>query len=217
MLSWKHVLVLATAGLIAGCGTTFLHSASGPEAAIRDPGLAGEWTTTGPTITHAVIGEPRERAGASGDGGSYMVAITVQHEGETKTSLALELTLTEIGGARYADLFLARSERDRLVGTYGFLAVPVHQVMKVSREDDELRVWTFNGSWLEGTANGGMFSHDRITIGGGEVELVTAPTDQLRELIARHGNDAAAFGDPMVFRRVLPHPTSGTGSPAKPQ
>lgn len=89
-------------------------------------------------MTRAVISEPKEST--DGAGGPYMVALTVQHEGESKTSLTLELTLTEIDGPRYADLFLARAERDRLVGTYGFLAVPVHQVMKLSRDGDELRV-----------------------------------------------------------------------------
>ena len=201
MFYWKHALVIAASGVIAGCGTPFLHSASGNGPLIRDPGLAGERTTAGAPTTHAVIHDPKDSAGGGGDGGPYVVALTVQHDGESKTSLTLDLTLTEIGGARYADLFLARAERDRLVGTYGFLAVPVHQVIKISRDGDELRVWSFNGSWLEGTAQGGMFSHDRITVGGGEVEMVTAPTDKVRELIARHGNDGAAFAEPLVFRR----------------
>lgn len=209
MQLWKHVLLMAVAGTIAGCGSPFLHSAAGSGPAIQDDGLTGEWTKIGPTTIHANISEPSEGAGI------YSVGLSVQDAGELKTSLSLELTLTEIGGNRYADLFLARADRDRLVETYGFLAVPVHQVMKISRTGDELHVWSFNGSWLEGTAQEGKFSHDRITVGGGEVQMVTAPTDQVRQLIARRGNDATAFGEPMVFRRVRPNSLiSGASEPA---
>lgn len=41
MLTSKHVLVIVAAGLTAGCGTPFLHSASGPGPAVTDQGLAG--------------------------------------------------------------------------------------------------------------------------------------------------------------------------------
>ncbi|MEK6702615.1 MAG: hypothetical protein AABZ53_10145 [Planctomycetota bacterium] len=197
MLYRKPILavIVAAFAFAGGCNTPFLHTAAAPGAVIQDAGLVGEWVSTGPTTSRAVIDQPVN--------GAYPVALTVQSGVKSATSLSLELTLTEIGGARYADLFLARADRDQLVQRYGFLAIPVHQIMKVSRDGSELKVWTFDGAWLEKSARGETFAHDRVPVGGTEVAMVTATTEQVRDLIARLGDDTKAFGEAMVFRRVV--------------
>lgn len=187
---------IALLALASACGTAFVHPAAVSDSLAQDPGLVGEWECTGPTFIHAVIGRPV--------GGLYPVTLTVRQKGAQQTSLSLDLSLTDIAGDRYADLFLSRTDRDKLVSTYGFLALPVHQIMKISRSFDQLEVWSFNGAWIEGVARSGGYSHDRVTVGGGEISMTTATTDQLRELIARQGHDPKAFGDPTIFHRSGP-------------
>jgi hypothetical protein len=136
------------------------------------------------------------------NGRGYTLSLTVYNDQRVQAALTIDLLLTDVGKTRYADLFLSRPERDKLVGEYGFLAVPVHQVMKITRDGDTLTVWPFHSDWLEDRTTSAAFSHDRVTIGGGDVSVVTASTDQIRELLARYGADAKAFSDPIQFHRA---------------
>jgi hypothetical protein len=190
-MSGKMVgLAIALIAGLTGCGSPMLSPAA--TESLRDPGLAGEWAAADPMEIRAAI-SPADQVG-----GPYVVALTVHDHGEFRTALRLELIMTEVGGTRYADLFLARSERDKLVGSHGFLVVPVHQVMRAARDGDTLTVWPFRG---DGTGDGSSPSQ-RVTVGAGEVSLVTASTDRIRETLARHGGEAGSFGDPIVFQRV---------------
>jgi hypothetical protein len=193
--------MLAALGVIAvsalaGCGTPLMHPAATGATALADEGLPGEWSSAEGTEIRAVILAPESGAAP------YRVTLTVRDGKDVDTTFPVELTLTQIGANRYADLFLARPERDALVQRYGFLVLPVHQVLKVSREGDTLRVWPFRGDWLEERSGAEQFAHDTVVIGGGEAQVVTARTDRLRELLARHGDEARAFGDPITLRRT---------------
>lgn len=192
----RTLLPALVCAALAGCGSPMIHTSTGSGQAITDPGLAGEWAAAEPLRMEAVIAADEARSPA------YTASLTVYDEGEVRSSLGLELTLTEIGGAAYADLFLGRGDRDALVGRYGFLAVPVHQLVKVDRDGDTLVVRPFRGEWVDDRTRSAGFTHDRVAVGGGEVVLVTARTEQLREFIAKNANNPAAFGDPIVFRRV---------------
>lgn len=196
MLAMRTLLVsvVLLLGLTGGCSTPFLNSAATSNSLVSDPEMVGEWVSEGDTITRAKI--------ASQNAGRYEVTLIVHHKGELKSQVNLDVTLTDIGEARFWDLYLARSDREKLVATYGFLAVPVHQIMKVSRAGNELRVWNFNAAWLDSTAKSERIGSNHIALGGGDVSMVTAPTEQVRELIRRHANDPAAFEAPIVFRRV---------------
>jgi hypothetical protein len=191
---------IALVGL-SGCGSPLLHPASTVNDSVADAGIIGEWTATAPMQLRAVI-----TAGpADSSGCPYAATLTVHDKGEFRTALGFELMLTDIGSSRYADLFLARPDRDKLLGAYGFLAVPVHQVMKVDRDGDTLTVRPFRGDWLESQTQGvgeRTFTHDRVAVGGGDVVMITARTEQLRDLLSRHSADPAAFGDPIVFHRT---------------
>jgi hypothetical protein len=190
----RHALVgIGMALGLSGCGAPFLHSAPMADA-VTDESIVGKWAAAEPMELDAVI--------SATQGAPYSLSLTARDKGVLKTSLSIDLTLCRIGDGTYADLFLARPERDRVVETYGFLAVPVHQIMKISIGSDTLTVWRFRGEWLADAAQATPFSHDRVAVGGGEVAIVTAPTPQIRELLAQHGNDPSAFGDPIVFRRV---------------
>lgn len=181
-----------------GCGSPMLHPASTPETRVADPGIVGEWTASEPMRIHAVI----DAAPPGADGPAYTASLTIHDKGEFRTAIGLDVSLTMIGASRFVDLFLARPDRDRLVNTYGFLVVPVHQVMKFDRDADTLTVRPFRGDWLESQAEGAAAPHDRVAVGGGEVVMMTATTERLREFLLRHADDPRAFGDPVVFHRV---------------
>ncbi len=183
-------VLVAAALMTTGCATPFLHGVG--SGLVRDEGLVGEWVNDGETVTHAKI--------ASGING-YAVALTVHHKGELRTSVTLDLTLSDAGGARFADLFLSRDERDKLVGTYGFLVIPAHQVMKIHREGDKLHVWTLRETWTAPAGADPGIAHDTAIVGGTTTTLVTASPGQVREWLGHRADDSAAFGEEIVFYR----------------
>ncbi|CAG0984421.1 hypothetical protein PHYC_01945 [Phycisphaerales bacterium] len=187
------VLAMLVAGL-CGCGAPSLYSLQGPESGVRDPGLVGEWRTEGATQTRAVIRE--------GDGGRYDAAMTVHQNGQFKAALAMEVTITEIASVRYLDLFLARSEREKLSGCYGFLVVPVHQVMRMERQGDVLKLWSLDSDWARNVGAAEGFACEPLPVGGGAVPVITAGSGALRKFLEKHADDAGAFAAPMEFRRA---------------
>lgn len=184
--------------LAGGCGTPTVHPSAAPGTVVADPGLPGEWAADEPLQLRAMI----RPAMSDGKSAAYTASLTVHDKGEFKTALGLELTLTEIETVRFVDLFPARPDRDRLVGMYGFLAVPVHQVMRIDRDGDTMTVRPLLADRPEDRADGAPVSRERIVVGGGEIAMITASTRRLRDLLAEHANDPAAFGDPIVFRRI---------------
>lgn len=193
----RALMSLLIAPFFAGCGAPSLNASTVTGNRVADPGLAGEWIATEPMQIFATI---TAKPAPSTD--EFTASLTVTDKGTVRTSVAVELGISEIGGARYADLFLARSDRDRLVTTYGFLAVPVHQIMRIERAGDALTVRPFRAEWLRDRPTGDTVSHERVVVGGGEVIMITAPATEVHSLLADHANDPQAFGDPIVFHRV---------------
>lgn len=197
------VLALAAACTLSGCSPPGLHALSPPRTLVEDTGLIGEWVTDGRTVTRVVV-HPRSDEG-------YRATLTVSHDGEFKTGLDVELRLTDIDDQRYVDLQLARTERDRLIGRYGFLVLPVHQFMALERQGDTLRVWTFNSDWLKRTAATERLATVSLPLTDSDVPVITADTDAMRAFLAGKGRDPGARADPLVFRRVKPASSPGSG------
>lgn len=190
---------LASAALatIVGCGAPFLHSPLAGSVPARDPGLIGEWTAVEPIAIRAIISE------RGGEPGLYSGRlITTSDSGETISEVTVDLQLAEVEGALFADLFLARPDRDRLVESYGFLAVPVHQVLRLERDGDTLAARAIQGDWLEANTVGDGFAHERVAVGGGDVVLITASSERARGLIERHAAEPSLLGAPIVFHRT---------------
>ena len=188
----RSILLVMAAALIA-CSTPSLQPLAGPESLVSDAGLVGTWAMEPPNELRVVVTE--------GTDGRYLGALDVQNAGRT-TSLMLELSLTQIGGDRYVDLFLAKPERDALAGRYGFLALPVHQFMMLERNGDELRVTSFKAHWLkEASATTKAFAMEILPVGGNEIGVVTADSGSLNDFLRAHAHDPGATAPPMVFRR----------------
>ena len=120
----KRVLMAAAPAVVAGCGAPMLNPAATSSDCVQDSGLLGEWKATQPLEIRAVISPGSDSSQAPE--GSYHVAITVYDKLEFKSAVGTEMLVTDIGGSRFADVFLAKADRDRLVNSYGFLAIPVH-------------------------------------------------------------------------------------------
>jgi hypothetical protein len=179
--------------LLSGCGTPSLHTVAPPGAVITDPGLAGRW----------LCGDDAEyTANVTLNGSEYAVALTVTQPGQSMVTVPLEVRLTEIGGLVYADLYLARTERDLLAGRYGFLVLPVHQIARVARDGDSLNVAFFTGEWVGRAAERGALAVARVPLGGNEsAAIAVGSTERLRSYLAKHGGDPRTFSAPLNFKR----------------
>lgn len=186
-----RVMCVTLALVLSGCGSPSLHSAASAGSPSRDAGLAGIWLAHEPATVRADL-SPKA------DASEYAASLTVHHKGEFKSSLEVDLVLFEIDGVQFADLFLSRPARDKLVESHGFLAVPVHQVTKLSRQGDVLTVWPFEADWLRSQVGAPV---EPVAVGGGELTLITASPDQMRTILQRSATAPAAFGQPMIFQR----------------
>jgi hypothetical protein len=188
----RSIIVVLAAALVA-CSSPSIRPLAGPESLVSDPGLVGTWVTEGPNPTRVVVTE--------GTDGKYLGAVELQTADRT-ISLALDLSLTQIGDDMYVDLYLAKPEREALVGRYGFLALPVHQFMMIKRDGDELRVTAFKARWLQEASAANGFALEVMPIGGHEIGVITADSGTLTELLRTHAHDAGATTKPMVFHRL---------------
>lgn len=184
----------ATVAGLAACSSPSLRSLYAPQSIVLDSQLPGEWVTDGPTVTRVTVSEA--------EGGLYAGSMTIHHEGQFKTALALEIALTRIDEHLFVDLFLAKPDRERLASQYGFLALPVHQFMLMKIEDDTLRVWSFDGDWIRKSSGTNGFATETLPIAGQDVAVITADTESLRRFIAEHADDPGVLSPPVVFHRV---------------
>ncbi|MCK6476270.1 MAG: hypothetical protein L6Q35_05505 [Phycisphaerales bacterium] len=202
--AWK--LAAAVVALVgpSGCGVPMIYSGSTPETVASDDGLLGEWRATEPVEIRATVFPGSDSS--ESPAGSYAVSLTVYDRHEFKTALGLELLVTEIEGVRFADLFLGKTERDRLVGTHGYLAVPVHQVMRMTRQGDVLTVWPLVGKFPDDHTPGRPVAHEAAVVGGSRVPLVTGSSESIRAMLGDIAKDDSAFDRPIVLRRVRTGP-----------
>ena len=101
--------VLAAAVSFGGCATPVLNPIATRESRVAEPGMAGDWTTDEPNVIRVSV---RERAD-----GTLESALTIHQDNELKSALTLDVALTRIEGATFADLFLSKPDRGRLSGT----------------------------------------------------------------------------------------------------
>ncbi len=185
---------------LTACGTPVVHTAAPIGTTARDDGLVGEWATSDP-------GEPLQvRAVVAGPtaptSDRYAVSLTIHHEKNFVTALSLDVHITDIGEGRYIDVFLAESERNRLVGSYGFLVAPVHQIVKIHRRGDAIDLWMFDRSWLKDATGASAMQATTVPIGDRDVVLLTAPSSDVRAVIAQIAEGGHTHGDPIRLRRL---------------
>ncbi len=178
-------ITLAMLGAASGCSTPSLSPIADQATSVREEGLVGEWKSDEYSAT---VSAPSDKA-------LYKVAISSISDDEIRGSLNLELRATTLGDHHYLDLFLAKSERKKLVDQYGGLAIPTHQIMRYRLDGDTLTVWMLKEGSLPGTDG-----RTHIVYMDDEAEVLTAETAGLRKLIERAPEEA--FDGATEFKRV---------------
>lgn len=189
-MNWTLTSLCIASTLLAtlagsGCSTPSLSPICDAGSSIRHEDLVGEWKSD----SH------RARVIAQGDKPVYKLVISAIDGDEIKGSLNLELRATKIGENRYLDLFLAASERRKLVDQYGGLAIPTHQIMRYALEGDTLTVWMLKEGGLPGTDG-----RTRIVYTEDDTEVITADTPGIRRMVESAPRDA--FDSATKFTRV---------------
>ena len=203
---WIPAVVLALAS--AGCAVPFLRPLHTPATLVRDDGLRGTWLSEGKTRVQAVV--------VAAEGAAYRVTLDVWHDGEHKTTLVADLSLVRLEGELFADLELAKEARNRVAQTYGLLLLPMHQIFRLERAGDTLRVRSLDDDWLEEALRRGVISlaHEYQPGEDGEVLVITAPTDELQRFFRENAARIEAFRDVATFERT--NPGKPEGSPGTP-
>ena len=184
--------------LLPACGTPVLHTAAPVGTTVRDDGLVGEWATSDTADDlqiRVIITGPKAPTSDL-----YPASLSVFHKNRLSSAISLDVHITDIGEHRYADLFLAENERSHLAGMYGFLVVPVHQIVRIKREGDSLDLWMFDKSWSDGEA--GLAQRASINIGDRDVVLFTSTSDNVRAILAQVGQGDEAFGERIRLIRL---------------
>lgn len=177
-------LVLLVAALLAspGCLVVTLHPAYEGESTGFDPALLGTWHDVEDNASMTI-----ER----GEWRSYKVHYEHPIEKGDLTGY-----LTAIDDARYLDLMPARGE-DR-----GSFVVPVHVIMRVRLDGDQLELTPLSYDWFfdrlrAGTAVPGL----NVAQDQRENALIVSPAGRVREWLRRQKPDSPAFGAAAVFSR----------------
>ncbi|MDR3698091.1 MAG: hypothetical protein P4L56_00565 [Candidatus Sulfopaludibacter sp.] len=169
-------LALASVAALTGCtNLVSLNPFVTGKQAILDANLAGTWKS----------GDDDSLLIVQQNSSSYSVTYT---DGKG-TSLKLTALVFQAGDAELLDLV---SENE------AFLQVPVHAVVRVWPEGSLLR-WTFlDSKWLREQVGKELASQPN-----GEGQLLTAPGETVRSVLAKYGADSKAFENaPNVMTRV---------------
>ncbi len=180
-------MVLCVLGVATGCSTPSLSPVADAATAVRDDGLLGEWKSD---KYRATISAPSDKP-------LYRVAVVALDDEEIKGAMNLEMRATKIGEHEYLDLFLARSERRKLVQEYGGLAIPTHQIMRYTLDGDVLSLWLLSVDEIPGGEGRTHIAYDNNEA---DAPVLTGETAALRKMVETAPD--AAFEPATEFKRV---------------
>ena len=216
---WLVVLFLAGLALPSAACLTSLHPWFTAEDLVFEPGLVGTWVDASDADTTWVF--------TRRDDTTYTLVDT-RNESEpdpfNKTApkpkhfvtTRLTARLMRLGEARYLDICAGDEWTDSSM--LGYLLVNSHALAKVRLEGDALRVAFLDDDRLEAMLGDKRFvlAHEIVDVDGGADDpptrvhsdgrrvLLTAPTSELRQFLAKYTTDGAAFEAEQVMRRMSP-------------
>lgn len=166
-----------------GCLVLSLNPAYDDDSITWEPDLVGSWQNAEDNASIAI-----ER----GEWRSYKVHYV--HPIETGDLTAY---LTAIGDERYLDLMPVRGE-DR-----GSFVIPVHAVLRVRLQGDQLELSPLSYDWFADRLRGGRGVVGlRVSQDQKENALIVSPTGQLRTWLRRQDASGPVFGAAATFTRV---------------
>ena len=171
--------------LVASCGPVLtLNTLFQDSETILDPALLGTWGEGQTFVTF-------ER----GEGKSYKLT----YRDGSKTSI-LVAELGCLDGQEFLDIYPSDEEGDRAKNEAYAPRLPLHTVMRVQVDDDELVLDSLDEDWVQKQVDGGSLELDaEHVLKAGDDLFITLPTEKLQDFVRKHAYDDEAFppSDPL--------------------
>lgn len=183
-------LMLCVVGVVlAGCTTPSLGPLYSQDVVVRDEAYLGTW-----------VDQQREGRYVVGKGDGRAYAVRYERiGGDTSIGLVeLEAVVVELDGTRYADVYPAKGARDEVGKRYGTLFLPVHNIVRLSMDGDELSVEMLDIDWTKKHAT------EAATARPDGAPVLTGDPASLQALVREAEADARGFSDDaLVLRRDM--------------
>jgi len=171
--------------LVASCGPVLtLNTLFRDSETILDPALLGTWGEGETFVTF-------ER----GEGKTYKLT----YRDGTKVSV-LVAELGCLDGQEFLDIYPADPEGDRAKNEAYAPRLPLHTVMRVQVDDDELMLDSLDEDWVRKEVDRGSLELDaQHVLEAGDGLFITLPTEKLQGFVRNHAYDDEAFppSDPL--------------------
>jgi hypothetical protein len=188
-------LLLLAAAVLAGCQTPSIRPLASDDKRITDAALVGRWQSEeGDTYTVQVEDD------------HYLVVIE-DHDKQIDHKWNLEVQPIQLGKYRFADISVAKKERDTIDERWGPLFVPTHMFVRYTVDvgAGSLKLWTLKADWLsKQRVRPSYTSFDYVHIDPFDLRvMLTADTRDLQTFLESHADDPNAF-QMEEFKRVKP-------------
>jgi len=185
MRATKFFAVTITMLLVASCGPVLtLNTLFEDSQIILDPALLGTWGEGETSVTF-------ER----GEGKTYKLTY---RDGTKVSVLAAELGCLD--GQEFLDIYPADEQGDRAKNEAYAPRLPLHTVMRVQVDDDELMLDSLDEDWVRKEVDRGSFELDaQYVLKAGDDLFIALPTEKLQDFVRNHAYDDEAFppSDPL--------------------
>jgi len=185
MRAAKLFAVMIATLFVVSCGPVLtLNTLFKDSETILDPALLGTW---GEGKTFMMF----ER----GDRKTYRLT----YRDGTKVSV-LVAELGCLDGQEFLDIYPVDKEGDRAENEAYAPWVPMHTVMRVQVDDDELVLDSLDEDWVQKQVDGGSLELDaEHVLKAGDDLFITLPTEKLKDFVRNHAYDDEAFppSDPL--------------------
>lgn len=187
----RLTLALAAAALVLSACTvpslSRLYSKDGSDV-VAEPRILGTWQE-----------EDRTYTVTRGDDKAYEVAVAWKDP--AKRASTLEVHLVRVGDGLFADVTPAEKERNELAERFGATALPVHGILKLAVEGDELKVWQADDEFLRRHLD----AHPDATphaMFDDEIVVLTGSPAQVKSFIGAVARNENAFKNLVTLKRV---------------
>lgn len=205
-------LILILMVILTGCGIPSVHPLYEAEDLIFDERLTGTWTHANTTYSVMTIKELQEQLSAdstyneskSANDDTYDFLADFEERGKGNLYFIQKNGsedvfylggLIKLGSNYYLDLIKLD------FGLNSNFEFPVHLFMKISFDENELKMHMFSDSWLKDQIKNRQV---RIKHEINEVDdvLLTAPTAELQKFVIKYGDMDQAYRDTNVYKKI---------------
>jgi len=188
-MRFSPVLRTASAGIavcitVAGCYVQSLRPLYSDAIVTFDPDLVGTWAAEeDDEFTFTLEDTAR---------GAYTL---ISDEGGA--TARFQGVLVDIDGVEFLDVL--PEEPDNENSFYKDHLMRVHNILRIDRDADTLRVSDFDAEWLSTMTDSGKVVVDHVPLDG--AVLLTASTPSLQSFVRRYARTPEAFSDPVLLVR----------------